>query len=180
MTASPLHDIRDLLAAIGSQGSFSARCTATPRDLRLEVTGVGPIRLPFSKARARELLRVARPARHGRGERTLLDPRVRDTWEIPKSRVKIDRRGWNRTLLPMLDRLRGDLGLPEGRRLKAELHNALIYAPGQFFLPHQDSEKADEMIGTLVVTLPSRFKGGAFVSGHTAERRSPTGHRRSR
>jgi hypothetical protein len=28
----------------------------------------------------------------------------------------------------------------------------LVYAPGQFFAPHQDSEKTDDMIGTLVVS----------------------------
>jgi hypothetical protein len=39
----------------------------------------------------------------------------------------------------------------------------LVYAPGQFFAPHQDSEKADAMIGTLVVTLPSASKGGVLV-----------------
>ena len=42
----------------------------------------------------------------------------------------------------------------------------LVYDKGQFFLPHQDSEKHDEMIGTLVVTLPSRFQGGELVINH--------------
>ncbi len=49
----------------------------------------------------------------------------------------------------MLEALRADLGLPEGAKLKAELHGMLVYAAGQFFKPHQDSEKSDEMIGTL-------------------------------
>jgi hypothetical protein len=31
----------------------------------------------------------------------------------------------------------------------------LVYGKGQFFLPHQDSEKDDAMVGTLVVSLPS-------------------------
>jgi hypothetical protein len=39
----------------------------------------------------------------------------------------------------------------------------LVYEPGQFFVPHQDSEKDDMMIGTLVVTLPSAYTGGALV-----------------
>ena len=32
--------------------------------------------------------------------------------------------------------------------------------------PHQDSEKSDDMIGTLVVSLPSRFTGGAVSIEH--------------
>ena len=47
-------------------------------------SGVGPIRFPVSAASARKLCKVARPAAHGRGTRTLTDPKVRDTWEIPK------------------------------------------------------------------------------------------------
>lgn len=40
---------------------------------------------------------------------------------------------------------------------------------GQFFVPHQDSEKDDAMVGSLVVTLPSSFKGGALVVEHGGE-----------
>jgi hypothetical protein len=46
----------------------------------------------------------------------------------------------------------------------------LIYAPGQFFVTHQDSEKTDNMIGTLVVNLPSRFTGGAMTVEHHGEK----------
>ncbi|MGH9280432.1 MAG: 2OG-Fe(II) oxygenase [Acidimicrobiales bacterium] len=122
------------------------------------------------KEQARELIRIARPARYGLGEATLLDPRVRDTWEVPKSRVKIDQRRWNKTLLPVLDQLRADLALPDACRLKAELHSMLVYAPGQFFAPHQDTEKSDGMVGSLVVTLPARFTGGGLVVAHGAGR----------
>jgi len=94
---------------------------------------------------------------------------VRDTWEIALSRVKLDKRRWNKTLVPVLDGLRQDLGLPEGFDLKAELHSMLVYAPGQFFVPHQDSEKDDAMVGSLVVTLPSSFKGGALVVEHRGQ-----------
>jgi hypothetical protein len=53
--------------------------------------------------------------------------------------------------------------LAAGVVLKAELHNMLLYQRGQFFKSHQDSEKADGMIGTLVVTLPSSFRGGEMT-----------------
>ncbi|MDP9193364.1 MAG: 2OG-Fe(II) oxygenase [Acidobacteriota bacterium] len=39
----------------------------------------------------------------------------------------------------------------------------LLYERGQFFKSHQDSEKAGGMIGTLVVTLPSSFRGGEMT-----------------
>ena len=45
----------------------------------------------------------------------------------------------------------------------------LVYAPGQFFVRHQDSEKADAMVGSLVVGLPSTFSGGALEVRHGGE-----------
>jgi hypothetical protein len=42
------------------------------------------------------------------------------------------------------------------RELAADFHSMLVYEPGQFFVAHQDSEKDDTMIGTLVVTDASR------------------------
>ena len=159
----------EALAAIGTSAHFAARRTTGVDDLRLEVRGVGNVPLPLSKSRARKLRSVSRPARYGLREQTLLDPRVRDAWEVPKSRVRIDMRRWNQTLRPQLAALGVELGLPEGSRLRAELHSLLLYEPGQFFAPHQDSEKADDMVGTLVVLLPSVARGGALVVKHQGE-----------
>jgi 2OG-Fe(II) oxygenase superfamily len=166
MTDSPRDRVAALLEGAAEPGAFSAARTAPVGDLQLEVRGVGPIGLPVPQAQARQLCLLGRPARYGRGEQTLLDRRVRDTWEIPKSRVKIDRRRWDQTLVPVLERLGRDLGLPSGPRLRVELHSMLVYAPGQFFVEHQDSEKDDAMVGSLVVGLPSTFTGGALEVRH--------------
>jgi hypothetical protein len=158
-----------VLLASAAPAAFSASRSAPTSDLQIEVRGVGPIGLPVSQAQARQLCRVARPARYGQGEHTILDRGVRDTWEIPRSRVKIDARRWNKTLGPALGRLGRDLGLPAGSELRAELHSMLVYARGQFFVGHQDSEKHDAMIASLVVGLPSAFKGGALEVQHGGE-----------
>ena len=75
------------LASIERPGVFAARREVSPAALRLSVTGVGPIAFPISSAQARELCGVARPARHGFKDETRLDRRVRNTWEIAKSRT---------------------------------------------------------------------------------------------
>lgn len=162
--------VSTLLAQIGAPGAFATRRTAAPGDLNLEVKGMGRIRFPITATTARRLCEVARPARHGFKDQTRLDTGIRDTWEIPKSRISIDPLRWKKTLVPQLDRIRRDLGFPEGCRLKAQLHNLLVYAPGQFFVTHQDSEKTDGMVGTLVVSLPSQFTGGAMVIEHHDEK----------
>ena len=144
----PRQRLATLLGATSGREAFSARRTAAPGDLHIDVAGVGPLEIPVPTAQARRLCGIARPARYGLGEQTLTDSRVR-TWEVPKSRVRIDQRRWNRTLSPILAKLRADLGLSDGCILKAELHSVLVYAPGQFILPRQDSEKSDAMVGTL-------------------------------
>ncbi len=175
MSATACERLALILGGTGGRGAFSASRAAPPDDLLIEVRGVGPLELPVSPAQARALHRIGRPARYGLGEHTLLDPAVRDTCEIPKSRVRIDKRRFNRTLLPMLDRLGRDLGVPPGCTLAAELHSMLVYGRGQFFAPHQDSEKHNEMVGTLVVGLPSTFKGGTFVVNHGGDSASYRG-----
>ncbi|MBF6161548.1 2OG-Fe(II) oxygenase [Nocardia cyriacigeorgica] len=163
MTDTTLRMIGEFVGSVPTPGSFAACRTGTAENLAIEVAGVGPIRFPVSAAQARQLCEVARPARYGSREQTLLDASVRNTWEIPPDRVTVDERRWQVTLLPMLDILRAELGLAPDCELTAQLHSMLVYEPGQFFQRHQDSEKADGMLGTLVVTLPSEFTGGELV-----------------
>ena len=170
-----LEEIVRLLVDTAAPGAFATRRTERANDLHLDVRGVGPIPIPVPAMVARQLCSVARPARYGLRDQTLLDERVRDGWEIGKRQIKIDARRWRRTLDPQLVQIGRDLGLPGGCAFRAELHNMLVYGPGQFFAPHQDSEKADGMIGTLVVALPSVFKGGALVIEHHDEKVSYRG-----
>jgi hypothetical protein len=150
-----------------AQTAFSVALTARLNDLSLEVEGFGPVKFPVTPAKARKLLGLGQPARFGRGEETVTDPDVRDTWEIPKHLVRAD---WDSaTLKDILATVKEELGLPHAAELTAELHSLLVYEPNQFFLPHQDSEKDDSMVGTLVVTLPSSYTGGDLMVGHNEE-----------
>ncbi|MFE3191792.1 2OG-Fe(II) oxygenase [Nocardia sp. NPDC059240] len=168
MTEQSVLAIGELLAGVGA-GRFATRRSSSAGDLSIEVDGVGALAWPVSAEQARALCAVADPARYGLREQTLLDPNVRDTWEVPRGKVRIDRERWGRTLGPVLEAVREDLGLAAECELSAELHSMLVYEPGQFFLRHRDSEKADGMIGTLVVTLPSEFSGGGLVVEHDGE-----------
>ncbi len=169
-------DLADLLRAPGGRkGSFATRRSAPATDLAIEVEGVGRLAVPVLAAQAKRLRSIAHPAEYGLGEETILDKRVRDTWEIPRSRVRIDQHRWNQTLGPILRTVRDDLGLPAGSILDAELHSVLLYETGQFFAAHQDSEKTDEMVATLVVMLPSRSTGGELAVEHRGEKVSYAG-----
>ena len=162
--------LAELLRNVLGSGSFATCHTAPADDLHVEIAGMGQLKLPVLATQVKTLRSIARPAKYGYGEETVLDRRIRDTWEIPRSRVRIDNRRWNRTLRPMLDVASDRLGLGADGSLSAELHSVLLYEPGQFFAPHQDSEKSDDMIGSLVVMLPSRSTGGELVVEHGGEK----------
>src|SRR5260370_2785571 len=123
--------------------------------------GVGHVKSRATAAKARKLLGLGGRARFGRGEETLTDPDVRDTWEIPKHLVRAE---WNdATLKDILATVKEDLGLPNAAELTADLHSLLVYETNQHFLAHQDSEKDDSMVGTLVLTLPSSYTCGELM-----------------
>jgi predicted 2-oxoglutarate/Fe(II)-dependent dioxygenase YbiX len=63
------------------------------------------------------------------------------------------------------------LGLADDAKLSASLHNLLIYETGQFFQAHQDTEKEDGMVATLVVALPCAHTGGSLVIDHAGVKR---------
>ncbi len=150
-----------------AESAFSVELTARTGDLSLAVEGFGPVRFPVTPAKARKLASLGQPARFGHGEQTLTDPDVRDTWEIPKHLVRAE---WNGAALQViLATVKEELGLPNAAELTADLHSLLVYEPNQFFLVHQDSEKDNSMIGTLVVTLPSSYTGGELMVGHNEE-----------
>ncbi|MDT0202243.1 2OG-Fe(II) oxygenase [Nocardioides sp. AE5] len=160
-----------LLRGDDETGSFSVETSAPAAGVTLSVDGVGPVKLPVGAPQERALVSVARPAMFGRGEETLTDTSVRDTWELTADQVTLGG-AWDQVLDEVLLEVHEGLGLPRGARLRAEMHALLVYGPDQFFAPHQDSEKGDEMVATLVVSLPSVHSGGELLVSHGSETRS--------
>jgi len=150
--------------------TFSCKTTLPGDALTLSIKNGSPLQWPVTESRARTLFSLSSPAPFGQGRETVLDPTVRDVGEISARKLQLDRKVWNRTLAPALDEMREALGLPAGR-LTARVDKLLVYGPGQFFKPHRDTERADDMVGTLVVVLPSSHKGGTLVVSHRDETR---------
>lgn len=171
MVTSAREKVALLLRGDDQAGSFSAEMSAPVAGVTLSVAGVGPVKLPVGAAQERALVSVARPAMFGLGEETLTDTSVRDTWELTADQVILGG-AWEQILEEALVEVHEGLGLARGARLRAEPHALLVYGPDQFFAPHQDSEKNDEMVATLVVSLPSVHTGGELVVSHGGRTRT--------
>ncbi len=166
-----------LLAGDQAARSDTAMLRLPGDALTLHVADVGPVTLPVRAAQAKRLIAVARPALFGQGEETLSDTSVRDTWELTPDQVILEGASWDAHLSAALAHFRDDLGLPASSWMRAELHSLLVYGKGQFFLPHQDSEKHDDMVATLVVSLPSVHSGGELVVDDAGTERTYRGSR---
>ncbi len=131
----------------------------------LEVKGVGPVALPLEKRQAASLKKQARQAPYGKGERTLVDTKVRRVWEIDADRVTFANPEWPGVVTQAVRMVQSELGL-EKQKLDAHLYKLLLYEPGSFFLSHRDGEKLDRMVATLVIALPSAHEGGRLLVRH--------------
>jgi len=90
---------------------------------------------------------------------------VRNVWQIAPGKVKIGGKSWAANFENILSKVRAGLGCDDAS-VSAELYKLLVYDRGGFFLPHRDTEKTYGMFGTLVVTLPSMYRGGALRIRH--------------
>lgn len=158
MTRQDLDELAVLLG--GDEPSEQSAKLPSSVEPTVTVSGFGQLRFPMTAAQAKKLIAHGEPAPYGMGEQTLVDSTVRHTWHFPKAAVEVD---WRGGLEQVLENARSALGLPTGARLEAEFHSLLVYERGQFFAPHQDSEKHDAMVATLVVVLPCPFSGGELV-----------------
>jgi len=131
--------------------------------LTVAVQGLGPLPSPLDAQTAQNLHAATRPAHHGQRDKTLLDKRVRDTGEIGADAVTLHWRG--DVQQQFAEAIAQALGLP---KLELRLHSLLLYGPGQFFKPHQDTEKYPRMVATAVLCWPSAHIGGELKLVHEA------------
>ena len=156
---------------INRPGSFCVTGSERAANPGLEVAGLGPIGLPLTAHQANELKTLCKQAPYGKGEETLVDTSVRRVWQLDPDRFALTNPEWQQFLRDAVATVQRELGL-EKQKLESHLYNLLLYEPGSFFLPHRDGEKLDRMVATLVVMLPSSFKGGELVVRHEGEERT--------
>jgi hypothetical protein len=133
----------------------------------LDVTGCGAVKLPLPRLTAKRLMSLGRQAPYGKGTKTLVNKKVRDSIELSPKQFKLTNVDWDETIRATVRSAAEQLGLPADR-LEPQLYKLLVYGAGGMFLRHRDSEKSDRMVGSLIVALPTPFYGGALTVRHQA------------
>ena len=108
--------------------------------------------------------------------KTVVDSEVRLAYEVKSEGFKFETENKATRFLGM--RMIGDF--PGGRSIKKHIEETLtpgryvsldryklnVYSKGGFFKPHVDTPSGNEMIGTLVLCLPSPHRGGELCVNH--------------
>ncbi|KAJ7068789.1 hypothetical protein C8F01DRAFT_1247277 [Mycena amicta] len=134
----------------------------------LDLDDVGLVGLPLSPAMARSVIAQCIQAPFGKGERTIVDKEVRDTWEMDATKVKFCNPAWGPFVERVVREVCTTLGVNfDASKPRAELYKLLVYETGSHFLPHVDTEKANGMFASIIVVLPSHFTGGDAHTSHS-------------
>ena len=156
--------LEDLLQSLGESSQFVTTGSSTPVLPGLKLKGGGSIGTPVSTADAKRLIAKASQAPYGRGEDTIVDPKVRRVWQLEPSQFALRNPGWNAHVNAIVDAVKQEFGIRQ--KVNAQLYKLLVYEKASFFAPHRDSEKTPGMFATLVVGLPSRHEGGSLIVEH--------------
>src|ERR1017187_999278 len=114
----------------------------------------------------RPLVERCAVAAFGGGRKTRYDLTVRDALAFKSAGGAFSVLHFDPAAMGILEQIRRELAphLPDA--LTAELYNLNVYTRGGHFVPHKDTPRGSDMLGTLVVCLPSQFSHGAFVVKH--------------
>jgi hypothetical protein len=120
----------------------------------------------FSRMSVAPLLEHCQPAPFGHGGATRHDPRVRDALQLRAVGDALAVLDFDPAANGILELVRKALCPDDPNPLVAELYGLNVYSTGGHFVPHKDTPRGADMLGTLVVCLPIQFAGGEFVISH--------------
>jgi len=114
----------------------------------------------------RPLMNLCQPATFGDKRQTRLDRNVRDALQLKADKGGFAVENFDPEAAGILDLIQRQMLPHESEPISAELYAINVYSSGGHFAPHKDTPRGQDMFGTLVVCLPSRFYRGEFVLSH--------------
>ncbi len=113
---SESNTVQWLSDAIGQATRSAKFCVAgclPAVDPGLEVEGLGPLAIPLKRGMAKELIACCHVAPYGKGSRTLVNKRVRNTFELDPKKFRLSD-AWNAAIATEMQAVAQQLGLPPG------------------------------------------------------------------
>lgn len=132
----------DALDSIQSSGKFAAfEQLDSFVDPEIFVPSIGSIPLPLQEETARSLIQTCHQAPFGKGEETIYDTSVRNTWELDANQFELRNPAWAKYSKQITRSALKELGFDEEDMfgIRAELYKLLLYEKGAMFKPHKEN-----------------------------------------
>ncbi|KAJ4328039.1 hypothetical protein N0V84_001569 [Fusarium piperis] len=127
------------------------------------VPDIGLIDMPLKDPQARQLIAKAHPPDIGVDVTTVSS--AGKIWELDRDQFDL-RSGWKETLLDHVSGV-AYTACPEKRSLiQIEVDKLVVYEKGAMYKAHTDADNMKSVIGTIIVSLPSKHEGGHMVFEH--------------
>ncbi|EGZ10612.1 hypothetical protein PHYSODRAFT_337398 [Phytophthora sojae] len=139
--------------------SFGGLADTLPAISGLFVGSVGTIHTPLVADQAEKLIALCKKSPFGHNLDTKMDENVRRSWQLEANLVQFKNPSWQVGMDKLQKVIADRLGYTDVP-LECVLYKLLVYGEGGHFVKHQDTEKEDGMIATLVVQPPSAHEGG--------------------
>jgi len=166
-----MNEFINLMEKVESSGTFSVGGTLPPIPPGLKVKGLGQVALPVLEHQVKALIQLSQQSPFGRGEETITDTNVRNSWQISVEDFEFTNPQWEKSLAESIQQMGEDLGL-YGCKIEFQPYKLLVYETGSFFAAHRDTEKIPNMFATLVINLPSEHEGGELIISHAGQSQS--------
>ena len=108
-----------------------------------------------------EFLASCSTASFGIGSKTVVDKTYRDALALKPESFHTSFELANTSILSQVARI-----MSVGSSIRAEIYKLNVYLTGGHFKSHVDTPRSEDMFGSLVVCLPSYFKGGELLTRH--------------
>ncbi|KAK5679574.1 hypothetical protein LTS10_008395 [Elasticomyces elasticus] len=114
----------------------------------------------------KKLLVACTPASFGRDGENVVDESYRKAGKLDVAAFCSDFCPYTTGIINIVNQLLVP-SLDADRSVKAELYKLNVYSgPGGMFKPHVDTPRGSTQVGSLVVSLPSQYKGGSLSIRH--------------
>ena len=129
--------IVDTLDSVTRPGSFASGGMFQFPPPALKINGIeGFVGVPIYEFQAKAIIAVCAQAPFGRGQETIVDTTVRNTWELDPSQFTIASPQWKSHVESLADEVQRELGCDPKLKVKCELYKFLLYEQGSFFKVH--------------------------------------------
>ncbi|KZS90683.1 hypothetical protein SISNIDRAFT_488253 [Sistotremastrum niveocremeum HHB9708] len=167
--SNPSNDVRaaltaafELLVAARSRGTFACSTTVDEFPMPgLHICGYGSVALPLTERIAQEIINFC-------SKSVSSQTKGRHVSEISANNISLQNSRWSTWLREkVLPEITSSLGV--FCEAKCELDRLILYEAGSHVIPHQRSQGETSAFGSVLVTLPSSFKGGQVHMSHSGQ-----------